>query len=90
MAKKVVAVQNGLDKLSENLKELGYEVVGIDETEHALDAIVYSTKLSDMPNKIHSNEVNGYNSAVDNDGYVMMINADEFSYDELLNRLNDL
>lgn len=91
MTNKVIAVQEGLHDIAEKLKDLGYQVVGVDETNRPLDAIVYSTELSGSPTKVRQEEEPGFtNSAVDNDGMVFMINADEHSMDELIARINNI
>ncbi len=91
MANKVIAVQQGLHDIATKLKDLGYEVVGVDETNHALDAIIYSSKLSGSHTKVRQKESDFTNrTSVDSDGMVFMMNADEYSMDELITRINDL
>ncbi|NLW24690.1 MAG: hypothetical protein GXY91_05550 [Clostridia bacterium] len=86
MLTKTIAVQEGLHEIAEKLRELGYNVVGVDELNYPVDAIVYSSSLSDAPNKIHSMEM----GAANNDGFVLMLNKDEFTFDELINQLKEL
>ncbi|MDK2823846.1 MAG: hypothetical protein PWQ67_2725 [Clostridia bacterium] len=72
---KIVAVQNGLHDIANKLRDIGYKVVNIDETQYQLDAIVYSTSLSNTTNQVDTIELNN----AYNDGYVLMLNADEYS-----------
>lgn len=91
MANKVIAVQEGLHDIAKELKNLGYEVVGVDETNHALDVIIYSSKLSGSPTQVRQKEDDFTNkTSIDSDGMVFMMNADEYSMKELITRINDI
>ena len=87
MAKKIVAVQDGLHDTAQKLRKAGYQVISTSKTNQSLDAIVYSTELSGEASFPHPIQMEDEVSAVDSDGMVMMLNADEFSIEELIDKI---
>jgi hypothetical protein len=83
---KVIAVQDGLQHLSYRLTGKGYRVVDIDNTLEAIDAILYSPSMVNGSYKPNVNQL--FTSG--NNKFVLMINADEQSEDEILSMIDSI
>ncbi len=86
MPRLVVVVQEGLDEISRSIEKVGYKVVDIDNTTEIIDAIIYSS--SNMG--VDSGNFNDDPRISGSNGFVVMINADENSEDEILSRLENI
>ena len=86
MTKLVVMVQDGLVDIGRRLKQEGYKVVDVDDTAEKIDAIVFSPSRADEAGSPHDDELRpGGNS-----GFVVMINADEKSDNDILSMLENI
>ncbi|MFZ5965881.1 MAG: YkuS family protein [Bacillota bacterium] len=85
MYTKIIAVQNGLENLVERLERKGYMVTDLNGGGYPIDAIVYSE------NKGYAEPPMITSAAIpSNNQYVIMLNADELSENEILNRIDSL
>ncbi len=62
------------------LEQKGFTTVGVDETDQAIHALIYSTATSNGGYIAHAEnlEISGNNK------YVILINADEYTEDEIV------
>jgi len=86
MPRLVVVVQDGLDNISKSLEKAGYQVVGLYDTTENIDAIIYSPSGTDT----HSGNFDGKSRLSGSNGFVVMINAEESSEDEILAKLENI
>jgi hypothetical protein len=82
---KVIAVQDNLQNIKDEIKRKGYKVVDLENTNEIIDAMVYSATIPDGISSSNHNLGVGSNSA-----FVLMINADENSKDEIISLLEDI
>lgn len=81
--KKVIAVQTGLDHIANRLKNKGYQVTNMSETDEPIDAIIYSERAGyQNPPSIDAVAIPSNNQ------FVVMLNADELDEEEILNRID--
>ncbi|MDO9574118.1 MAG: YkuS family protein [Candidatus Contubernalis sp.] len=86
MTKLVVMVQDGLDDVGRRLKQEGYKVVDVDDTAEKIDAIVFSPSQAHEAGSLHSDVM----LPGGNNGFVVMINADEKSDNDILSMLENI
>ncbi|GAB6084905.1 YkuS family protein [Alkaliphilus crotonatoxidans] len=86
MKQKRIALQEGLHQLAAQLKEEGYQIVSVDDGGEPLDVIIYSNKNK----KYLAHNLTGAITSSANNQFVTMINADEYSYEELLRQIESI
>ncbi len=86
MPRLVVVVQEGLDNISKNIEKAGYKVVGLNDTTESIDAIVYSPCSTNT----HTGNFDGNSRLSGSNGFVVMINAGEYSDEEILTKLENI
>jgi hypothetical protein len=86
MPRLVVVVQEGLENISESVEKAGFKVVGLYDTTENIDAIIYSPSSTDT----HSGTFDGSTRISGSNGFVVMINAEEDSEDEILAKLENI
>ncbi len=80
---KVVAVQSGLDGIASKLRSKGYFVTDYNCVEEPIDALIYSESVGySQPPSMTSERIPSNNQ------YVVMLNADEMSEEEIVNRID--
>lgn len=82
---KNIAIQSGLGEISRRLKKRGHNIVDINNSDEAIDVIIYSNTIVPQTPREFSLEGEAYN-----DNYVLMLNADEHSIDEIVNKVESL
>jgi hypothetical protein len=83
MHSKVVAVQSGLDNIASRLRNKGYYVTDYNSVDEPIDALVYSENVG------YAQPPNMTNDKIpSNNQFVVMLNADELSEDEIVNRVD--
>ncbi|KAB3533211.1 YkuS family protein [Alkaliphilus serpentinus] len=86
MAKKTIAVQEGLHNVASHLKEAGYKITTIDDGSAPIDLIVYSTKNMDYI----AHNTSGTLRIGGNNKYVKMINVDEVGLKNIISTIEEL
>ncbi|KAB3538609.1 hypothetical protein F8154_01570 [Alkaliphilus pronyensis] len=84
--KKVIAIQEGLHDAAKLLREAGYSITSVDNSEKPIDAIVYSFNNKDYL----AHNMTGELKITDNNKYVKMINLDEIGVDYLINAIEEM
>lgn len=85
MHSKVIAVQGGLDSVANRLRNKGYYVTDYNAVDEPIDALVYSENVGYAhPPTMTSERVSSNNQ------FVVMLNADELSEDEIVNRIDSI
>ena len=82
---KNIAIQNGLGEISRRLKKRGHNIVDVNNSDEAIDVIIYSNEIVPQVPKKFNVDGEAYN-----DNYVLMLNADEYSLDEIVNKVESL
>lgn len=84
-----VAVQNGLSEVDKVLRDSGYDVVSMEETDDPVDAIVYYGVSNDLTGFDAVDYFgDGATMGVNSPSGVMLINAQGYSPEEVANLLN--
>lgn len=81
---KIIAVQDNLQTIRDEIKRKGYKVVNLENTDEIIDAMVYSGNRPDYGSSSDNNIGVGSNSA-----FVLMINADEKTEEEIISLLGN-
>lgn len=86
MAKKVIAVQEGLHRVADYLKEAGYQITSIDDGSVPIDVIVYSSENKEYL----AHNTTGKIGIAANNKFVKMINVDEIDRENIIPTIEEL
>jgi len=88
---KVIAVQGNLKKIRDGIENKGYKVVDLENTDEIIDAMVYSAVQNDNISSFTGRSFPGQNLSLgSNSAFVLMINADENTEEEIISLLEDI